>query len=320
MDLTLFNLVTWGIFLLVAGYFIPSVKHTAGRRIFAWVLAILTTVFSILATSEVSPLYRMPAIVTLQLLAMKPIVLAETYPGSSRLNFIQWAVFAAGWFGMRPALFEKFISKPLPDVLRILLKGLSRIAIGIALLFLSKILEGQVKHLSNLLMLTGLSFILHFGILNLSTAVWRFCGVDVRELFRSPYQSKSLQEFWGKRWNLAFSEMTALIAYRPLKTPFGKSIAMITSFLLSGLLHEIAISFPVKSGYGLPFLYFVLHGGAMYAEGQLPFLQKVITHPFLSRAWVFAWLILPMPLLFHDRFVELVVRPLREIILGVLFI
>lgn len=320
MDLTLVYLVAWSAFLLVAGYGIPFIKQKTGRRICAWGLAAATTVFSILASDTSSPLFRMIAIVSLQLLAMKPIVLAETYPGRSRLNFLQWTVFATAWFGMRPILFEKLISKPLPGTLRIAFKGLSRIGVGIILLYLSKTLENDVKTLSNLLMLTGLSFILHFGILNLSTAAWRFSGVDVRELFRSPYQSKSLQEFWGKRWNLAFSEMTALIAYRPLKGMLGKNAAMVASFLLSGLLHEIAISFPVKSGYGLPFLYFVLHGGAMYAEGKLPFIQKITAHPIWSRLWVFSWLLLPMPLLFHAGFVENVMRPLREIILEILFI
>lgn len=105
-------------------------------------------------------------------------------------------------------------------------------------------------------MLAGMSFILHFGILNLSTAAWRMTGVDITELFIAPYKSKSLKEFWGKRWNMAFSEMTALVIYKPLVGTYGKSLAMIAAFSVSGILHEIAISFPVQSGYGLPLLFF----------------------------------------------------------------
>ncbi|HEY9045299.1 MAG TPA: membrane bound O-acyl transferase family-domain-containing protein, partial [Ohtaekwangia sp.] len=145
---------------------------------------------------------------------------------------------------------------------------------------------------------------------------WRISGVDVRELFRAPYKSRSLKEFWGKRWNLAFSEMTALIAYKPLKR-FGVTTAMLASFLLSGILHEIAISFPVKAGYGMPMLYFTLHGILMYLENKSLIVQKIIADRIASHIWVLGWLVIPMPLLFHTSFIEQVMKPLREILLQI---
>ena len=127
-----------------------------------------------------------------------------------------------------------------------------------------------------------------------------------------------MKEFWGKRWNTAFSEMAAMVVYKPLKINYGIPLAMIASFLVSGMLHEIAISFPVKMGYGLPFLYFVLHGLAMYAEGKVPLLKQIISNSVASHVWVFAWLILPMPLLFHHVFIVEVVEPLRDFILNII--
>jgi alginate O-acetyltransferase complex protein AlgI len=87
---------------------------------------------------------------------------------------------------------------------------------------------------------------------------------------------------------------------------------MIASFFLSGLLHEIAISFPVNSGYGLPLLYFVIHGVLMYLEGKSALIKKIIEHKILSHFWVLGWLVLPMPLLFHTNFVNYVLKPLRS--------
>lgn len=319
MDITSYYLIGWGAFLLLTGYFLACIKNKTTARTIAWFIIMLTTLFSIYTTTGAPPLYRMVAIASLQLIAMKSIVLVETYPQKPGLNFIQWMVFASGWFGMRPALFEPFISKPLPQTARLAIIGCSRILLGISLLYVSKILESHgfnTFFLSGITMLVGLSLILHFGILNLSAAVWRLFGVNVKELFVAPYKAKSLKEFWGKRWNLAFSEMTALVAYRPLKGKFGLKTALFCSFLLSGLLHEIAISFPVNAGYGLPLSYFVLHGLAMFAENESAWVQKIINHPWLSRIWVFGWLLLPMPLLFHHNFIELVVIPLRNLIIS----
>ena len=56
-------------------------------------------------------------------------------------------------------------------------------------------------------------------------------------------------DFWSRRWNLAFSEMTALGVYRPLSGNIGRKAATVAAFLASGLLHELAISLPVLAGY-----------------------------------------------------------------------
>ena len=54
--------------------------------------------------------------------------------------------------------------------------------------------------------------------------------------------------------------MTAIAIYQPMVRVAGRGPALVTSFLGSGLLHELAISLPVRAGFGLPFAYFTLHG------------------------------------------------------------
>lgn len=320
MDLTLLYLLLWALLLLVGGYFMPKVKPLRSARILAWSTILATVVFSEQITLTESPLYRMGAIVCLLLLAMKSIVLVEAYPQGNKLNFVQWSGFALAWFGMRPALFETFWGKPLSNIGALLLKALSRIVLGWVLLYLGhRLKQAGINnfYLSDLPTLIGLSLILHFGVLNLATAFWRSVGVNVTELFRAPYRSMSLKEFWGKRWNLAFSEMTALVAYRPIKRYFSPALAVFLSFLLSGLLHEIAISFPVRTGYGWPLLYFALHGGLMYAEEKVELVKRIITHPVYARIWVMTWLVVPMPILFHVAFRNEVVKPLAALLLMV---
>lgn len=320
MDLTLLYLLSFGIFLLLIGYILPSAANKSVARWVAWSICIATVIFASRVTAHASPLVRMVAIVSLQLLSMKNIVAVESYSGKMRLNPLQWFAFAVGWFGMRPALFEVFPapSQRLPYA-TLAVRGISRIIAGLLLVYLSAVIEetnAGLMLLADLVLLVGISFILHFGILNLSTAYWRWWGVHVKELFRAPYRSRSLNEFWGKRWNMAFSEMTTLIAYRPLKFKIGKTAAMILSFLLSGILHEIAISLPVKAGYGLPMLYFALHGILMYAEDKSARVQKILANKVLSHVWVLGWLVFPIHLLFHPAFMEGVLKPLRSVLLG----
>lgn len=323
MDLTLLYLPTMGVLLLLAGYILPYITSRPAARWIAWIICIATVIFTSAVTNDASPLIRMVAIVSLQLLSMKIIVAVESYPSKMRLNPIQWSAFALGWFGMRPTLFEVFPapSQRLPYA-TLALRGISRIVLGFVLVCLSAIIEATNSSfmvIADLALLAGISFILHFGILNLSTAYWRWWGVNVKELFRSPYKSRSLNEFWGKRWNLAFSEMTTLIAYRPLKIKIGKTGAMMISFLLSGVLHEIAISLPVKAGYGLPMLYFALHGIVMYTEEKSKWVQKILANKILSHIWVMGWLILPIHLLFHTAFMQCVLKPLRTLLTGYIF-
>ena len=102
-------------------------------------------------------------------------------------------------------------------------------------------------------LMTGISFAVHFGLFDLLAGLWRYCGADCRKLFRAPFLSRSLTEFWSRRWNVAFSEMTALAVFRPVKARLGGRIAQTAAFLFSGLLHELAISVPVQAGYGMPF-------------------------------------------------------------------
>ncbi|MCP4439182.1 MAG: membrane bound O-acyl transferase family-domain-containing protein [Aureispira sp.] len=319
MDLTLLLLLSWGILLLIIGYALCFIQNKKLARLLSWGIIISTTIFSVLVSQDKPALYRMITIVSLQLISMKSIVMVETYSGKPQLTIFQWLCFATTWFGMRPKLFEALVSKPLDGIGALLFKSLSRIAFGFFLLFIStKTEELYIDHfyISDLLMLAGMSFILHFGILNLSTLAWRIFGVNLNELFISPYKSKSLKEFWGKRWNMAFSEMTSLIVYKPLIGKVGKATAMIAAFLVSGILHEIAISLPAQAGYGLPLLFFVIHAIGMTLERQVNFVKTITEHKIYARIWVYAWLLLPMPLLFHPSFLELVIRPLRAILLG----
>jgi len=160
-------------------------------------------------------------------------------------------------------------------------------------------------------LLVGLSLIVHFGAFDVLAAAWRWQGVDCQRLFRSPLRSTNLREFWGRRWNLAFSEMTAIGIYQPLVRVAGRGPALAASFLGSGLLHELAISVPVRAGYGLPMAYFMLHGILITVEARLATANRPIDRvTWIGRVWTLAWLLAPLPILFHRPFLTGIVWPL----------
>ncbi len=159
--------------------------------------------------------------------------------------------------------------------------------------------------------LMGLSLILHFGLLNIFTGFLRSVGVNVTSLFKDPIRSRSLNEFWSKRWNLAFVELTTIAVLRPVKKAYGPAIAFWASFIFSGLLHEMAISLPVKSGFGKPALYFIIQAVLIMT---VDLWLKKITNAFTRSIVLLACLFIPIFLLFHMEFIHQVILPLVDLL------
>jgi alginate O-acetyltransferase complex protein AlgI len=73
----------------------------------------------------------------------------------------------------------------------------------------------------------------------------------------------------------------------------------------------LAVSVPVRAGYGLPLLYFLLHGTLVLAEKRLEHIGYPIERfSWLCRVWTFGWLVLPLPFLFHRPFLKGIIWPL----------
>jgi hypothetical protein len=296
--------------ILLGGFGIARIRPARRGRIAAWALAIAAVAMASWLSASEPAGFRMASIVLALLYAMKAIAAVEACArGEVPLTFIAWICFAAGWFGMRPSLFHSLGGRPLPGSLTLIRAGIVRIIPGAILVMaswgvwrspLSAGHEPWLRALLTVPEMVGLSLMFHFGLFNVVTGLWRAVGVDAEPLFRAPFASKTLAEFWSRRWNIGFSEMTSLAVYLPLRRKLGAPLAVMVSFGCSGVLHEIAISLPVNAGFGLPLLYFLIQGASMLAQ----------RHVGRSRLWTLATLILPLPLLFHAPFLNGVVWPM----------
>lgn len=145
----------------------------------------------------------------------------------------------------------------------------------------------------------ALFMLLHLGALRMLFAAFRLGGWPVEPLFRDPLRSASLREFWGRRWNLAFVAMNQRL-FRPLfPARCPAPLVVFGLFLVSGALHELAISFPTGSSFGGPFVYFALNGALVLVETRLRLPER---RPLLTRLWTWAIVLLPLPLLFPAAF------------------
>jgi alginate O-acetyltransferase complex protein AlgI len=284
----------------------------------SWILMVVSILIVHLIFLHQQSIIRMLAIIATTFTAMKVIAVAESYKAKKlSLQFKQWLVFATGWAGMRAEPFESLGQPPLPNAWQMIRFGISRVIAGLALILLAhQMVVLQVNYqvmyiVVTALLLIGLSLILHFGLLSISAGTWRLKGVNTYYLFKQPVKAMSLTEFWGKRWNMAFSEMTSIAIFRPLRNKLGNAGALMVAFAFSGLLHELALSVPVNTGYGLPMLYFLIQGLMVLAEKILVSNKaKFLQHPVVARLWTLFWVIVPMPLLFHEQFIKQVVWPL----------
>lgn len=306
---------------LLVGFGITRMGSVKIARACAWLL-VVGAVTGIERLSAPEPAgVRMLAIIGALLLGMKVLVsVEEQSSGRLKLSPLRWLLFATGWPGMRPSTFMAIPGPPQSRWPELLKQGLANLIAGSVLIALAwgigsvneDSLFSQYRMLiATLFLLPGLSLFMHFGIFNLLAGFWRWWGGSCHALFRAPFQSTSLTEFWGRRWNLAFSEMTTLGVFRPLRSLTGARGATIVAFLFSGILHELAISVPVGAGYGLPLLYFGLHAVAMQIESALSRRgQPINTCRWKGRLWTMAWLVLPLPILFHIPFLRGCVWPL----------
>jgi hypothetical protein len=277
----------------------------------AWLLQGLGLAAALKLLGPEPPGLRMLSFIAVLFLGMKAVVATQgRLSGKGSLSFLRWSAFALAWPGMDPGTF---IAPRIPrqGVGILVFQGVAALTASSFFFLATKFLAlndgGRIPTL--VLFFIGASLAVHFGLFTLSAAFWRTAGFDCSPLFLNPFRTRSLGEFWAKRWNVGFSQMAATVAYRPLAGKAPSIWGLLGAFGLSGLLHEAAISLPVQAGFGLPTFYFLLHGVLVAVEHGRS-IQAIDARQPWSTIWSFFWLLLPLPLLFHRPFLEGVVGPL----------
>jgi hypothetical protein len=105
----------------------------------------------------------------------------------------------------------------------------------------------------------------------------------------------SFAQFW-QYWNPVWGYYLSQFVYQPIKRFFGKSIAVVATFFVSGFLHDLAImllkqqsSILLTTWFTFMGLAVVLSEAAKLRYGALPwFVRALINTGFISASFYFA--------------------------------
>jgi Membrane bound O-acyl transferase family len=152
----------------------------------------------------------------------------------------------------------------------------------------------------------GLAFIytLTEGAYCLLYATYRLAGFRPPPLHRHPAASRSVQEFWGKRWNLTVSGWLGETFFRPLARRGLPVPGVLLAFFVSAVVH--AYIWEVALGLGMAALmlgYFCVQGMIVGVELVLGVARW---KPLPAHLWTLVWMVGVSPM-----FTEPLLRVLR---------
>lgn len=118
-------------------------------------------------------------------------------------------------------------------------------------------------------------FFLEFLIGSSAALAKAVLGVELLPYFNEPYLSDSLQDFWGRRWNLMTSRILRLTVYDPCRKLTSRVIgrkpatmlAVMATFVVSGLMHELIYFYIIRLAPTWEVTcFFLVHGVCLVTE------------------------------------------------------
>lgn len=191
----------------------------------------------------------------------------------------------------------------------------SKMLLGVAMVVLiAPVFLARNDLLAGWIALAGILMMLHFGCFHLLAIFWRWGGRNVRPIMNAPILSTSVSDFWSKRWNLAFRDYTYPHLFKPLARSSSPLAAVVGGYAFSGVVHELAISVPARTGLGLPTLYFALQGVAIVFERWLVKRGVAIRGGWRGWIWTAVVTVPGASILFHPPFIRNVMVPVVEFV------
>lgn len=157
----------------------------------------------------------------------------------------------------------------------------SQVNFAVKAALLALIIKGYdlEDHIHRMVVMVMYSFHIYLSlelILAVAAAAARaLLGVELEPQFDEPYLSSSLQDFWGRRWNLTVTRILRPAVYLPVLGWSARVVgrkwapipAVMSTFLVSGLMHELIFFYlgRVRPTWEIT-CFFLLHGACLSLE------------------------------------------------------
>lgn len=151
-------------------------------------------------------------------------------------------------------------------------------------------------------------------------------GFELEPHFNEPYLATSLQDFWGRRWNLVITNTLRPLVYHPIgristgkggatfgatvnaRPPRAPILPVIAAFVISGLMHELFFYYVTRARpTGEMICFFVLQGVCLAIElvvKKAAADHKVRFHPLVSGPLTMVFLIVTTNWLFFPHVIR----------------
>ena len=132
------------------------------------------------------------------------------------------------------------------------------------------------------------------GVARVVEVLGLIAGFDVGTLHDSPIRSRTIGEFWGKRWNRAIHGYLSEYVFRPTTKRFGAAAGVMAAFVASAVLHFVPIWIVYDARWSFAMgAFFVIHGVIVIVESKL----GVARWPrVLGHVWTLGWFAVTLPL------------------------
>jgi len=280
---------------------------TVGIR---WVLPPMTLLTAALLAGTTLPAWAwMWALAAALFLGCKWTSLMTALTKQPAIPLSRRLAFLFGWVGMdAEAFLGNHVARPWGrEYIR---SGLNALA-GVALLAVGVPATSAVApHPAAWTGLLGLILVLHFGVFHLLALTWQTLGFNAQPIMNHPLRSRSVSEFWGRRWNDGFHKIAHAFIYKPIRKRSNPLAGGMAAFLFSGLIHELVISVPAGGCYGFPAAYFLLQFAGMQVERSAVGTRLGLRSGIPG--WLFTVVITAGPAygLFHPWFLDGVTKPM----------
>lgn len=280
-----------------------------------WLPMILLTALAVIVGQNFAPWIVMCMVAAALLAGCKWITWWDAYTVLPDITLRRSLAYLLLWPGMDSRVFLDPKIRPEKPPIREWVFAFAKMLLGISIAWgVARTIPVDKVLLRGWVGMIGGIFVIHFGIFNLLALAWQKAGVQAQPLMHCPIAAHSLGEFWSICWNRGFNDVVRRHVFAPLQPACGVVIAMLLTFLVSGLIHEAVISVPAHGGYGLPTLYFLLQGIGILFERSTVGRKLKLRHGV--RGWCFTFILTAGPAywLFPPVFVERVAVPFLKFI------